>query len=206
MGGCGAFKRRAPRERLSRQQRRAHSALARPARAARRLTAPDRRRDRSWPSPTPRLGGATGRTCTRSVPAATAPPSWPAPGSSRTCSSTRASASTSSSAPVSTRSHSGTPSSPSGCAVFEIDQPGPQAWKRQRLEELGHGVPERLRLIPVDFETDDDWWQIAPRLPASTRRRRSVVSSSGVSMYITKEATTATLRRARRRWLRARSS
>src|SRR5436190_4123263 len=29
--------------------------------------------------------------------------------------------------------------------VFEIDQPVPQAWKRQRLEELGYGVPERLR-------------------------------------------------------------
>ena len=43
--------------------------------------------------------------------------------------------------------------------VFEIDQPGPQAWKRQRLEELGYGVLEHLRLIPVDFEADGDWWQ-----------------------------------------------
>ena len=25
--------------------------------------------------------------------------------------------------------------------VFEIDQPAPQAWKRQRLTELGYGVP-----------------------------------------------------------------
>jgi O-methyltransferase involved in polyketide biosynthesis len=25
--------------------------------------------------------------------------------------------------------------------VFEIDRPGPQAWKRQRLIELGFGVP-----------------------------------------------------------------
>ena len=25
--------------------------------------------------------------------------------------------------------------------VFEIDQPGPQAWKRQRLIELGYGIP-----------------------------------------------------------------
>ena len=30
--------------------------------------------------------------------------------------------------------------------VFEIDRPGPQAWKRQRLIELGFGVPEWLRL------------------------------------------------------------
>ena len=78
--------------------------------------------------------------------------------------------------------------------TFEIDQPGPQAWKRQRLEALGYGVPDHLRLIPVDFEADADWWQALvgagfdPSVPA-------LVSSSGVSMYITKQATEATLRR-----------
>jgi methyltransferase (TIGR00027 family) len=78
--------------------------------------------------------------------------------------------------------------------VFEIDQPGPQAWKRQRLEELGYGVPEHLRLIPVDFEADDDWWQAL--LDAGfDGTARALVSSSGVSMYITKAATAATLRR-----------
>ncbi len=87
--------------------------------------------------------------------------------------------------------------------MFEIDQPGPQAWKRQRLEALGYGVPEPLRLIPVDFEADEDWWQalldagLDPQRPA-------VVSSSGVSMYITKAATAATLRRLAA-WRRARS-
>src|SRR5512135_1377928 len=36
--------------------------------------------------------------------------------------------------------------------VFEIDQPGTQAWKRQRLVELGYGIPDRLNLVvPVDF-------------------------------------------------------
>jgi len=76
--------------------------------------------------------------------------------------------------------------------VFEVDQPGPQAWKRQRLEALG-GLPGNLRLVPVDFEADADWWQalvaegLDPHAPA-------IVSSSGVSMYITKAATEATLR------------
>src|SRR5919106_1392995 len=28
--------------------------------------------------------------------------------------------------------------------VFEVDQPGPQEWKRQRLVELGLGAPSRL--------------------------------------------------------------
>jgi len=77
--------------------------------------------------------------------------------------------------------------------VFEIDQPGPQAWKRQRLENLGYGVPDYLHLIPVDFEADDDWWQAL--LDAGfDQNARALVSSSGVTMYISKAATSATLR------------
>jgi methyltransferase (TIGR00027 family) len=77
--------------------------------------------------------------------------------------------------------------------VFEIDQPGPQAWKRRRLQETGRGVPANLRLIPVDFETDHDWWQAL--LDAGfDDGARALVSSSGVSMYITKAATEDTLR------------
>ena len=48
--------------------------------------------------------------------------------------------------------------------VFEIDRPGPQAWKRQRLVDLGLGIPSFLRLVPVDFEAGDAWWE---RLAAS---------------------------------------
>jgi methyltransferase (TIGR00027 family) len=76
--------------------------------------------------------------------------------------------------------------------VFEVDQPGPQAWKRRRLIELGFGVPEWLRLVPVDFEAGESLWeQLAaagfdPGLPA-------VVVSTGVSMYLTNEANAATL-------------
>lgn len=77
--------------------------------------------------------------------------------------------------------------------VFEIDQPGPQTWKRQRLDDLGYGVPEHLRLIPVDFEADDDWWQALLDAGFDVAAR-SLVSSSGVSMYITKAATATTLR------------
>jgi methyltransferase (TIGR00027 family) len=86
------------------------------------------------------------------------------------------------------------PASSDGVTVFEIDQPGPQAWKRQRLEELGYGVPDGLRLVPVDFEADEDWWPALVDAGFDVTAR-AVVSSSGVSMYITKAATTATLRR-----------
>lgn len=78
--------------------------------------------------------------------------------------------------------------------VFEIDKPGPQAWKRQRLVDLGWGVPPHLRFVPVDFEAGDAWWE---RLGAAgfDAGRPSVVASTGVSMYLTKGAVAATLRR-----------
>src|SRR5689334_9013759 len=77
--------------------------------------------------------------------------------------------------------------------VFEIDRPGPQAWKRQRLVDLKLGIPTFLRLVPVDFEAGDAWWE---RLAASgfDPGRPAVVASTGVSMYLTKDATAATLR------------
>jgi methyltransferase (TIGR00027 family) len=77
--------------------------------------------------------------------------------------------------------------------VFEIDQPGPQEWKRQRLIDLGFGVPSSLRLVPVDFEAGDAWWE---RLTSAgfDPHRRAVVASTGVSMYLTREAIMGTLR------------
>lgn len=77
--------------------------------------------------------------------------------------------------------------------VFEIDQPGPQAWKRQRLETLGYGIADSLRLVPVDFEAGANWWQ-ALLESGFDADARTVVSSSGVSMYITRSATSETLR------------
>jgi methyltransferase (TIGR00027 family) len=81
----------------------------------------------------------------------------------------------------------------SGITVFEVDQPGPQAWKRQRLIELGYGIPDWLRLVPVDFEASESWWD---QLAAAgfDPDRPAVVVSTGVTMYLTKEATAATLR------------
>lgn len=82
----------------------------------------------------------------------------------------------------------------SGFTVFEIDRPGPQAWKRQRLNDLGFGVPPFLRLVPVDFEAGDSWQE---KLAAAgfDSRRPAVLASTGVSMYLTREANQATLRR-----------
>ena len=81
----------------------------------------------------------------------------------------------------------------SSVKVFEVDQRGPQAWKRQRLIELGFGIPEWLRLVPIDFEAGDAWWQglAAAGFDAG---QPAVVASTGVSMYLTRGAIAATLR------------
>jgi methyltransferase (TIGR00027 family) len=79
-----------------------------------------------------------------------------------------------------------------GLKIFEVDRPGPQAWKRQRLIALGLGVPEELRLVPVDFEAGASW---RAQLSAAgfDAARPAVVVSTGVSMYLTRAANAATL-------------
>lgn len=77
--------------------------------------------------------------------------------------------------------------------VFEVDQPGPQSWKRERLEQTGYATPKWLHFVPVDFEAGESWWDLVvsagfdPKKPA-------VVVSTGVSMYLTKETNRATFR------------
>lgn len=76
--------------------------------------------------------------------------------------------------------------------VFEIDQPGTQAWKRRRLQELGLAMP---CFVPVDFEAGASWWQALQRA-GFVADQPAVVASTGVSLYLTKEANAATLRQA----------
>lgn len=79
--------------------------------------------------------------------------------------------------------------------VFEVDQPGPQLWKRRRLADSGLPIPPSLHFVPVDFEAGDGWWDrildagFDPERPA-------IVASTGVSMYLTEDAIAATLRQA----------
>ncbi|AIV32137.1 class I SAM-dependent methyltransferase [Streptomyces sp. CCM_MD2014] len=77
--------------------------------------------------------------------------------------------------------------------IFEIDQPGTQAWKRHRLVELGYDIPDWLRLVPVDFEAGASW---PGRLSTAgfDPGQPAVIVSTGVTMYLTKDATAATLR------------
>ncbi len=78
-------------------------------------------------------------------------------------------------------------------SVFEIDQPETQKWKKQRLNELGYGIPDRLRFVPVDFE-DGENWRHELHDAGFDDTEPAVVVSTGVSMYLTKEANAAALR------------
>ena len=77
--------------------------------------------------------------------------------------------------------------------VFEIDRPGAQAWKKQRLVELGFRVPDHLTFVPVDFEAGHSWREELAKAGLDAKKP-AVVVSTGVSMYLTKEANLATLR------------
>ncbi|MDR3613214.1 MAG: class I SAM-dependent methyltransferase [Candidatus Obscuribacterales bacterium] len=81
----------------------------------------------------------------------------------------------------------------SNLKVFEIDQPGPQEWKRMRLIELGFGVPEWLRFVPFCFEVGRSWLD-ALVSAGFDDTKPAVIVSTGVSMYLTKGANATTLR------------
>jgi methyltransferase (TIGR00027 family) len=74
--------------------------------------------------------------------------------------------------------------------VFEIDQPGTQEWKRRRLTEEGYEVPQRF--VPVDFESGQSWRE-ALQARGFDASAPAIVSSTGVSMYLTREATESVL-------------
>ena len=77
--------------------------------------------------------------------------------------------------------------------VFEVDRPAPQAWKAQRLRALGFEVPAWLHLVPVDFEAGASWWDELVRAGFDPARP-AVVVSTGVTMYLSRDAIAATLR------------
>lgn len=77
--------------------------------------------------------------------------------------------------------------------VYEVDHPDTQTWKRQRLADLGFRGQDGLRFVVVDFEAGESWRaQLAKSGFDATQR--AVVASTGVSMYLTREANLATLR------------
>jgi methyltransferase (TIGR00027 family) len=92
------------------------------------------------------------------------------------------------------------PEAASRLTIFEIDRPGPQAWKCRRLIELGFGVPDWLRFVPVDFEAGGNRgeasWRDGLAAAGFDDGKPAIVVSTGVSMYLTRDANAAALREA----------
>jgi len=78
-----------------------------------------------------------------------------------------------------------------GLRVFEADHPATQAWKRDRLAQLGLAVPATLAFVPVDLERRS----LADALLAAEFRPGSPAFFIwlGVVPYLTREAVSATL-------------
>lgn len=71
--------------------------------------------------------------------------------------------------------------------IFEVDSPGSQRWKINRLKSLGWEIQRRLHFVAVNFEERESLWRELER-SGFDRTRPAVVVSTGVSMYLTLEA------------------
>lgn len=79
--------------------------------------------------------------------------------------------------------------------IFELDQSATQQWKMQRLAELGYGIADWHHFVGVDFEAESDkWWEQLASAGFDSSNPATIVST-GVSMYISKQATAATMAR-----------
>jgi methyltransferase (TIGR00027 family) len=76
--------------------------------------------------------------------------------------------------------------------VFEIDHPATQAFKRQRLAELGWELPAHLHFVPLDF-TQEGLAAALRRSPYDPQAA-SFFSWLGVTYYLTREVVFDTLR------------
>ena len=76
--------------------------------------------------------------------------------------------------------------------VFEVDEPGTQAWKRRRLDEVGMAPPHTLCFVPVNFESRS--WVRELLTAGFDRTRPTVVSSLSVTQYLSGDAIRTMLR------------
>ncbi|OQW51028.1 MAG: methyltransferase [Proteobacteria bacterium SG_bin7] len=77
--------------------------------------------------------------------------------------------------------------------VFEVDHPATQEWKKKRLIETGVGVSESLRFVPVNFEVGESWREKLVGFGFDVKKP-ALIASTGVAMYLTKEANKATFK------------
>lgn len=79
-----------------------------------------------------------------------------------------------------------------GLAVFEVDHPATQVWKRGLLERAAIAIPDSVHHVPVDFERDT---LLESLRQAGCRLDQPVFMSwLGVTLYLSNEAIFDTLR------------
>jgi methyltransferase (TIGR00027 family) len=78
-----------------------------------------------------------------------------------------------------------------GVTVYEVDYPATQAWKRDRLAQMGLALPSSLTFVPIDFERQS----LGEALAASGFRadEPTFFQWLGVTVYLTREAIVSTL-------------
>ncbi len=76
--------------------------------------------------------------------------------------------------------------------VFEVDHPDTQAWKRERLRAAEIAIPDSLRFVPVNFETQD-LRQVLGETAGFQLSLPAFFSMLGVTPYLTREALRETL-------------
>lgn len=76
--------------------------------------------------------------------------------------------------------------------IFEIDHPATQAFKRERLADLGWEIPRQLHFLPVDF-SKESFMEALDRSPFE-RSKPTFFSWLGVTVYLTREVVFDTLR------------
>jgi methyltransferase (TIGR00027 family) len=75
--------------------------------------------------------------------------------------------------------------------VYEVDQPASQAWKRQRLAQLGLAAPAGLNHVPVNFETQTLSMEL--KRAGFQQSMPAFFSWLGTTQYLTRETVLSTI-------------
>jgi methyltransferase (TIGR00027 family) len=77
--------------------------------------------------------------------------------------------------------------------IYEIDQPDTLAWKEEKLIENGYTISDNFHFVPVNFETSS--WLDELTNNGFDIKQPTIVSCTGVTLYLTREAITETLKK-----------
>lgn len=77
--------------------------------------------------------------------------------------------------------------------IYEIDQPETLTWKKKRLIENGYEISANLHFVPVNFELSS-WWDTLLDTGFDIHKK-TFVSCTGVTLYLSKEAIIDTLQK-----------